>query len=67
MLNFSRRPGARHTVSAVFVDTSITAGSGYPDAASFMQRVAPAGGGQVVRANENASLAVTILRAVFDD
>ena len=31
-----------------------------------MQRVAQAGGGQFVRADENASLSVTILRAVFD-
>ena len=64
---FARRPGARHTVSAVFVDTSLTAGPGYPDAATFMQRVARAGGGRFVRADENASLSVTILRAIFDD
>ena len=63
---FARRPGARHTVSTVFVDTSIMAGPGHPDAASFMQRVARAGAGQFVRADENASLSVTILRAVFD-
>jgi len=63
---FARRPGARHTVSAVFVDTSLTAGPGYPDAAAFMQRVARAGGGPFVRADENASLSVTILRAIFD-
>lgn len=63
---FSRRAGARHTVSAVFVDTSLTAGPGYPDAAAFMQRVARAGGGRFVRADENASLSVTILRAIFD-
>lgn len=60
---FARRPGARHTVSAVFVDTS----SGYPDAAAFMQRVARDGGGRFVRADEHASLSVTILRAIFDD
>ena len=63
---FARRPGARHTVSAVFVDTSMTAGTGYPDAAAFMQRVARAGGGRFVRADENASLSVTILRAILD-
>ena len=63
---FARRPDARHTVSAVFVDTSITAGPGHPDAASFMRRVARAGAGQFVRADENASLSVTILRAVFE-
>ncbi|MYK86912.1 MAG: hypothetical protein F4018_00310 [Acidobacteria bacterium] len=63
---FARRPGARHTVSAVFVDTSMTAGPGYPDAAACMQRVAWAGGGRFVRADENASLSVTILRAIFD-
>ena len=32
-----------------------------------MQRVARAGRGQFVRADENTSLSVTILRAVFDD
>ena len=64
---FARRPGAGHTVSAVFVDTSMTAGPGYPDAAAFMQRVARAGGGRFVRADDNASLSVTILRAIFDD
>ena len=63
---FSRGPGARHTVSAVLVDTSALAGPAYPDTAAFMQRVAEAGGGQFVRAGENASLSVTILRAVFD-
>ena len=63
---FSRGPGARHTVSAVLVDTSAFAPT-YPDTAAFMQRVAQAGGGQFVRADENASLSVTILRAVFDD
>ena len=60
------RPGTRHTVSAVLVDTSALAGPAYPDTATFMQRVAEAGGGQFVRADENASLSVTILRAVFD-
>ena len=63
---FSRGPGARHTVSTVLVDTSALAGPAYPDTAAFMQRVAEAGGGQFVRADENASLSVTILRAVFD-
>jgi len=63
--HFSRGPGARHTVSAVLVDTSAFAPT-YPDTAAFMQRVAQAGGGQFVRADENASLSVTILRAVFD-
>ena len=63
---FARRPGAQHTVSAVFVDTSMTAGPDYPDAAAFMQRGARAGGGRFVRADENAALSVTILRAVFD-
>ena len=48
-------------------DTSLTAGPGYPDAAAFMQRVARADGGRFVRADENASLSVTILRAIFDD
>ena len=64
---FARRPGARHTVSAVFVETNLTAGPGYPDAAAFMQRIAQAGAGRFVRADENASLSVTILRAIFDD
>ncbi len=63
---FSGGPGARHTVSAVLVDTSAFAPT-YPDTAEFMQRVARAGGGQFVRADENASLSVTILRAIFDD
>ena len=31
-----------------------------------MQRVARAGGGRFIRAGENASLSVTILRAIFD-
>ena len=45
----------------------MTAGPGYPDAAAFMHRVAQAGVGQVVRADENASLSVSILWAIFDD
>ena len=64
---FARRPGARHTVSAVFVDTNATAGPNRPDTVSFMRRVAQAGRGQFVHAAENASLSVTILRAIFDD
>ena len=63
---FAARPGARHTVSSVLVDTTAI-GPRHPDAVSFMQRVAEAGGGQFVRTDENASLSVTILRAVFDD
>ena len=38
----------------------------YPDAAAFMQRVARAGDGRFVRSDENASLSVTILQAIFD-
>ena len=64
--SFASRPGARHTVSAVFVDTSAT-GPQHPDTASFMRRVAEAGQGQFVPANENASLSLTILHALFDD
>ena len=64
---FARRPGARHTVASVFVDTSATSAGYPPDTESFMQRVAQAGRGQFVRANENASLSVTILRAIIDD
>ena len=63
---FARRRGARHTVSAVLVDTS-ELGPAYPDTPAFMQRVAAAGGGQFVRADEHASLSVTILQALFDD
>ena len=63
---FARRRGARHTVSAVFVDTSEIVPA-YPDTAAFMQRVAAAGHGQFVRADEHASLSVTILQALFDD
>ena len=61
---FARRPGSRHTISAVLVGTG--ASRSLPDAAPFMRRVAPAGGGRFVRANERASLSVTILRAIFD-
>ena len=64
--SFSRRPGARHTVSAVFVDTSAP-GLSDPNTVPFMRSVADAGGGEFVRANEDASLSVTILRAIFND
>ena len=63
---FAQRPGARHTVSSVLVDTTAV-GPRHPDAVSFMQGVAEAGGGQFVRTEENASLSVTVLRAIFDD
>ena len=63
---FARRRGARHAVSAVFVDTSDIVPA-YPDTAAFMQRVAEAGRGQFVRADEQASLSVTILQALFSD
>ena len=53
-------------MSAVLVDTS-ELGPAYPDTPAFMQRVATAGGGQFVRADEHASLSVTILQALFDD
>ncbi len=66
LVAFARRRGARHTVSAVLVDTS-ELGPAYPDTPAFMQRVAAAGGGQFVRADEHASLSVTILQALFDD
>ena len=63
---FAGRRGARHTVSTVLVDTS-ELGPAYPDTAAFMQRVADAGRGQFVRADEHASLSVTILQALFGD
>ena len=65
--SFARRPGAKHTVSSVFVDTSEFSAGHPPDTELFMQRVAQAGRGQFVRANENASLSVTILRAIIED
>ena len=66
--SFAQRRGAHHTVSSVFVDTSVFAGRpAIPDTVTFMRRVASAGRGQFVRADENASLSVTILRAIFDD
>ncbi len=63
---FAGRRGARHTVSAVLVDAS-ELGPAYPDTPAFMQRVAAAGGGQFVRADEQASLSVIILQALFSD
>ena len=63
---FAERRGARHTVSSVLVDTTAV-GPRHPDTVAFMQQVAQAGGGQFVRSDENASLSVTILRAIFDD
>ena len=63
---FGQRSGARHTVSSVLVDTTAV-GRRHPEAVSFMQRVAEFGTGQFVRSDENASMSVTILRAVFDD
>ena len=66
---FAARPGARHTVSTVFVDTSDVAPS-HPYivyTVEFMRRVADAGRGEFVQANENASLSLTILHALFGD
>ncbi len=63
---FAGRPGALHTVSSVLVDTTAIA-LRHPDTVSFMQRVTEAGRGQFVRGDENASLSVTILLAIFDD
>ena len=66
---FAARPGARHTVSTVFVDTSDVAPS-HPYivyTVEFMRRVADAGRGEFVAANENASLSLTILNALFGD
>ena len=59
--DFARRPGARHRVSSVYVNTGSLAGG-----QAFMQAVAQAGQGQFVHANEHASLSVTILIAIFD-
>lgn len=66
---FATRTGARHTVSTVFVDTSDVAPS-HPYIAytvAFMRRVAETGRGEFVQANENASLSLTILHALFGD
>ena len=63
--SFARRPGAKHTVASVFVDRSATSAGHPPDTEVFMQRVAEAGRGQFVRANENASLSVTILPSII--
>ena len=58
---FARQPGPRQTVSAVYVET----GTPLRDTPIFMQRVASAGQGAYVQADQNASLSVTILLAVF--
>ncbi len=66
---FAARPGAQHTVSTVFVDTS-GAGPSHPlirHTVRFMRQVAQAGRGEFVAANENASLSLTILHALFGD
>ena len=66
---FAQRTGARHTVSTVFVDTS-QAPPSHPDLVytiAFMRQVADAGRGEFVAANENASLSLTILHALFGD
>ena len=60
---FAMRPGVRHTVSSIFVDTSPY--PRHPDTQDFMRQVAQAGGGRFVEADRNASLSVTILLAVF--
>ncbi len=60
---FAMRPGARHTVSSVFVDTSPN--PRHPDTEDFMRQVTQAGRGRFVEADRNASLSVTILLAVF--
>lgn len=66
---FAARTGAQHTVSTVFVDTSDVAPT-HPYivyTVEFMRRVADAGRGEFVAANENASLSLTILHALFGD
>ena len=66
---FAARDGALHTVSTVFVDTHDVQ-PGHPYIAytmEFMRRVARAGRGEFVAANENASLSLTILHALFGD
>ena len=60
---FALRPGARHTVSSVFVDTSPI--PNHPDTEDFMRQVSQAGRGRFLEADQNASLSVTILLAVF--
>ena len=66
---FAARDGALHTVSTVFVDTHDVQ-PGHPYIAytiEFMRRVAQAGRGEFVAANQNASLSLTILHALFGD
>ena len=60
---FATRPGARHSVSSVFVDTSPN--PRHPDTEDFMRQVAQAGRGRFVEAHRDASLSLTILRAIF--
>lgn len=60
---FARRPGARHTVSSVFVDTYPN--TRHPDTEDFMRQVARAGRGRFVEANRDASFSLTILKAIF--
>ena len=66
---FAARPGAEHTVSTIWVDTSdLDPSHAYiVYTVEFMRRVAEAGGGQYAPANENASLSLTILNALFGD
>ena len=58
---FAQRPGARHTVSSVYVET----GTRLRDTPTFMRQVAQAGRGRFLEADSNASLSVTILLAIF--
>ncbi len=58
---FAQRPGARHTVSSVYIET----GTPLRDTPAFMRQVAHAGRGRFMQADRNASLSVTILLAVF--
>ncbi len=63
---FARRSGVRQHCLGALVDMSMTAGADHPDAPAFMQRVARADDSRFVRAHENASPSVTILRPIFD-
>ncbi len=58
---FAGRPGARHTVSSVYVET----GTPLRNTPDFMRQITRSGRGTFVEADRNASLSVTILLAVF--
>lgn len=60
--SFSSRPSAKHTVSSVYVNTGSPL---HQQARDFMQQVTNAGQGTYIESDQDASLSVTILLAVF--